>query len=247
MPLLERGTIADQNEETSLPKVVAISQSNYIPWKGYFDLIARSDEFILLDEVQYTSRDWRNRNRIKTSQGPLWLTIPVNSSGKSQQKISEVLVTDRSWNRRHWKSIQRAYAKAPFFSLYEAQLKELFFECNTTSLSQINRTFLTKLCGLLEIRTKISTSSDFPLVEGKSLRLLDLCKKTGADVYLSGPKAKAYLNQAAFEEENVQVEWMDYSEYLPYQQVHPPFDHFVSVLDLLFCVGPHFRKYFKYV
>ena len=96
-------------------KKIAISQSNYIPWKGYFDLINSVDEFILYDDMQYTKRDWRNRNKIKTPQGLQWLTIPVHTKAKYYQKISEVMISDKDWATEHWQKIKQNYFKAKFF------------------------------------------------------------------------------------------------------------------------------------
>src|SRR5689334_23874036 len=101
-------------------KCVAIVQSSYIPWKGYFDLIRAADEFILLDDVQFTKRDWRSRNRIKTKDGLSWLSIPVHTKGRQLQKIAETTTADPSWARRHWKSIESAYARTAFFDAYAA-------------------------------------------------------------------------------------------------------------------------------
>ena len=106
-----------------MSKRIAIVQSSYIPWKGYFDLIAAVDEFVLLDDVQYTKRDWRNRNRIKSSSGPVWLTIPVVVSGRFEQRVCDVLVSDGRWNEKHWRSIRASYARAPYFRASLSSLK----------------------------------------------------------------------------------------------------------------------------
>src|SRR5215470_16574041 len=107
-------------------KKVAIVQSNYIPWKGYFDLIGAVDEFILYDDMQFTRRDWRNRNKIKTSSGVQWLTIPVAVKGKYYQKINETLIQEPDWGRRHYETIRTNYLKTPYFQFYEPQLTDLY-------------------------------------------------------------------------------------------------------------------------
>src|SRR5687767_6291071 len=132
-----------------MSKTVAIVQSNYIPWKGYFDLIDRADEFILLDDVQYTRRDWRNRNRIKTPRGLEWLTIPVEVKGKYHQSIKETVVSDPDWPRRHWSTISQHYARAPFFPLYRERLEELYLTTTERFLSDVNHRFLVALCDVL--------------------------------------------------------------------------------------------------
>src|SRR5207253_4989465 len=137
-------------------KKLAIVQSNYIPWKGYFDLINSVDEFILYDVVQYTRRDWRNRNLIKTREGLHWLTIPVQVKGRYSQTIEETRINDQGWGRRHLEAIRHSYRRAPFFDQYEPLLTELYRECSSDLLSEVNERFLTTICRLLGIPTVIS-------------------------------------------------------------------------------------------
>src|SRR5215217_4697059 len=109
-------------------KTVAIVQSNYVPWKGYFDLVRSADEFVLYDDVQYTRRDWRNRNRIKTADGTQWLTVPVEVKGKYEQTIRETKVGDRGWAENHLTRLRHACGKAPFWRDYQQLLTELYAE-----------------------------------------------------------------------------------------------------------------------
>lgn len=226
-------------------KRVAIVQSNYIPWKGYFDLINMVDEFILMDDVQYTRRDWRNRNLIKTPNGLKWLTIPVNVSGRYYEKIREIGVSDPQWPRRHWDTIRANYAEASCFKEQRPMLEALYLETEETLLSQINLRFLKAICGFLGIKTKLSWSMDYRVVEGKSERLLELCRQAGASKYLSGPSAKAYLDEKLFAAHGIQVCWMDYSGYAEYPQLYPPFEHGVSILDLILNQGASAPKHMK--
>lgn len=226
-------------------KRVAIVQSNYIPWKGYFDLIHSVDEFILFDDMQYTRRDWRNRNRIKTPRGLEWLTIPVENKNRYKQKIKDTVASDPRWAKRHWRSIVHNYSKAKHFSRYRDMLEELFLGTREQSLSLINYRFLTACCDLLGIRTRLSWSMDYRLVEGKTERLIDLCKQTCATEYLSGPTAKAYLDEALFRAEGIKVRYLDYSGYPEYEQLFPPFEHAVSILDLILNTGPDAPQYMK--
>ncbi len=228
-------------------KKVAILQSNYIPWKGYFDLINMVDEFIIYDEMQYTRRDWRNRNRIKTPNGTTWLTIPVEVKGKFHQKINETKISENGWNRKHWDTIRLAYSKTDYFKKYKDFFEDLYITQldDKEGLSDINLILIRKLNELLNINTTILLDKDIGTIEGKTERLLDLCKKRNANVYLSGPAAKDYLDESLFLKENIQVEWMDYSGYPQYNQLHPPFEHGVSVLDLLFNTGDDFPKFMK--
>ncbi len=229
------------------PKRVAIVQSSYIPWKGYFDLIRAADEFILLDDVQFTKRDWRSRNRIKTKDGPSWLTIPVHTKGKYQQTIAETAVSDAEWSRRHWQTIRSAYARAPHFEQYAAPFAALYAAPVSDHLSAINHAFIVAICHALGITTPITWSSEYHPGEGRNERLIELCVKAGATEYLSGPAARDYIDQDAFAASNVSVTFADYSGYPEYQQPHPPFDHFVSALDLVFCTGERALEYMKEV
>src|SRR5687767_4463301 len=117
-------------------KSVAIVQSSYIPWKGYFDLINSVDEFILFDDRQYTRRDWRSRNRIKTARGVSWLSIPISSKGKYTQRIDETEVADPMWAQRHWAMIEQAYRRAPHFDAYCDRIRSLYRDCGETLLSR---------------------------------------------------------------------------------------------------------------
>jgi hypothetical protein len=229
----------------TVSKQVSIVQSNYIPWPGYFDLINSVDEFILFDDVQYTRRDWRNRNKIKSPQGPTWLTIPVHVKGKYDQKICETKVSDSTWPQRHWRSIKNFYTRAPFFNTYKAFFEELYLGCEEEDLSQINFRFLSALCDLLGITTCLSWSSHYELPAGRTERLVALCQQAGATDYLSGPAAQSYLDEVQFATAGISVEWMDYSGYPEYQQLFPPFESALSIVDLILNTGPEAWRYLK--
>jgi hypothetical protein len=224
-------------------KRVAIVQSNYIPWKGYFDLINSVDEFVLFDDVQYTRRDWRNRNRIKTPAGPAWLTIPVSTSGRFEAAIREIRVSDTAWGSRHWRTIRANYARAAHFGTYAPLLEDLYAGCTDLHLSVINRRFLLAVCEMLGIRTKMSWSWEYQVDEGPTERIVSICRQAGAAVYLSGPGAAAYLNPQQFRDANVDLVYFDYSGYREYRQLFPPFEHRVSVLDLILNEGPDAARY----
>lgn len=226
-------------------KKIAILQSNYIPWKGYFDLINMVDEFVLYDDMQYTRRDWRNRNKIKTPQGLKWLTIPVDVKGKYYQKINETLVSDASWSIKHWKTIAQFYSNAQFFKYYSDLFEDFYMYNERQSLSSINAGLIGIINSILGIKTKITFSSDYALLGGKTEKLLGICKQSGADVYLSGPSAKEYFDDTLAEEMGIKVEWMDYSGYPEYCQLYDGFEHGVSVLDLIFNQGPSAIKFMK--
>lgn len=224
-------------------KTVAIVQSNYVPWKGYFDLMARVDEFILYDDVQYTRRDWRNRNRLKSPEGVRWLTIPVQVKGRYLQRIDETFVSEPDWAQRHWETLRSWYGKAPFFKRYEPLFRHMYLSTRERDLSAINRRFLEGLRDLLNIRTPLSCSSEYATGGHKTERLLGICKAASATSYLSGPAAREYLDEDSFRAAGVQVQWMSYEGYPEYPQLHGPFEHGVSVLDLLLNVGEEAPKY----
>ena len=226
-------------------KKIAILQSNYIPWKGYFDLINMVDEFVLYDDMQYTRRDWRNRNMIKTPQGLKWLSIPVDVKGKYFQRINETLISDLNWADRHWQTIKQFYSKSPYFKEYKHFFEAIYLDNTETHLSKINFQFIQLINWILGINTKITWSSDYELLEGQTIRLLGICQQAGAGVYLSGPAARDYFDESLAEQMGIKVQWMDYSSYSEYSQFHPPFEHGVTILDLIFNEGPNATKFMK--
>lgn len=226
-------------------KTVAIVQSNYIPWRGYFDLMNLVDEFILFDDMQYTRRDWRNRNVIKSPAGLKWLTIPVEVKGRYLQSIKDTVISDREWNERHWKTLVHCYGKARHFEAYRERLEDLYLNATETHLSAVNHRFIKFVCELLRIETTITWSMDYRLSGGKTERLADLCEQAGANEYLSGPAARAYLDETEFTGRGIQVSYMDYSGYPEYGQLYPPFASNVSVLDLILNEGPDATRFMK--
>jgi hypothetical protein len=225
-------------------KKVAIIQSNYIPWKGYFDMINMVDEFVFHDDLQYTKDDWRNRNQIKTNNGIRWLTIPCGRNEK--RLICEVELMDDSWQKQHWRILSNSYNKAPYFHYYKHFFEEIYLGKKWIKLSDFNQYMINRICkDLLGIKTIILDSRSFNLTEKKSNRVLELLLKLKAEYYLSGPSAKQYLIMDSFNNHGINVHWMDYNGYSPYPQLHPPFRHDVSIVDLLFNVGPDFGKYMK--
>lgn len=224
---------------------IALLQSNYIPWKGYFHVIDSVDKFVLYDEVQYTKNDWRNRNRIKSATGVVqWLSIPVRVASLAQ-RICETDVACDVWKRKHWNSLRFSYAKAEGFSEFGPQIEEWYSKCPATALSEINRFFIEKVCQVLDIRTPILDSRDFCLEGDKQQRIISLCKALGADEYLSGPAARSYIDLKLFNDNGINVIWQDYSRYPSYPQCGDTFEHAVSILDVLFNVGSNARQFIK--
>lgn len=230
-----------------MSKKVAILQSNYIPWKGYFDMIAAVDEFILYDDMQYTRRDWRNRNQIKTPQGVQWLTIPVQVKGKYHQKIRDTEIEGSDWAAAHWKALLQNYRRAPHFAEIAEWLEPLYSGEPCDYLSQLNRRFLETICGYLSIKTVISNSWDYTLIDGKTERLADLCAQAGGTEYISGPAARSYVDEQVFADKGIVLSWFDYNDYPEYPQQWGEFTHGVTILDLLFNCGREAPRYMKYL
>ena len=223
---------------------VAILQPNYIPWKGYFDLINKVDIFVIYDTVQYTKNDWRNRNKIKTLNGIEWITIPVTQKSLNQT-IDETMVVNPAWKKKHWNTLKCNYGKAKYFKEYKSYFEHLYCSIETMYLSQINYLFIKTICDILDINTKIMFSSEFNMPENRVEKLIYMCKALDADVYISGPAAKNYLDESLFNANNIRVQWMDYTSYPKYSQLSPPFEHGVTILDLIFNEGPNSKKYIK--
>jgi len=228
-------------------KKIAIVQSNYIPWKGYFDLISAVDEMIVYDDMQYTRRDWRNRNRIKTPQGVQWLTVPVVSKGKYFQSIRATEIDGSEWALSHWKALELNYRRAPFFREISDWVKPIYINENHTNISDLNRLFITEICKYLNINTLITSSWDYELVDGRTERLANLCAQAGGNEYISGPAARDYIDEEIFMAMGITLSWFEYDDYPAYQQLWGEFIHAVTILDLLFNCGKDAPLYMKHV
>lgn len=216
-----------------------ILQPSYIPWRGYFHQIHKADLFVFYDCVQYDDRGWRNRNRIKTPQGTVWLTIPVKAKGVQQAgtPIHQIPICwDSTWNEKHWASICHNYSRAPYFREY-AGLVEVFYRRRDERLVDFVCDTTEQLARILGIhRTRFVRSSSLPATGAKTERLLSILRHVGASHYISGPSARAYLDLESFARAGITVEFMVY-DYLPYPQLYGAFEPQVSILDLLFNTG----------
>lgn len=219
-----------------MTKTVVVLQSNYIPWKGYFDLINDADEFIFYDDLQYTKNDWRNRNKLKTPIGSEWITIPAGSN--TNRLICDVEIKDMSWQQKHWKTLQQNYQRSPHFGSYRAFFEDFFLGHQWTNLSALNQYLVQQIATqFLGIKTTFLDSRKFVLTGQKQYRLIDLLIQAGAERYISGPAAKSYIIPSHFETKGIELVWKNYCGYPEYPQLFPPFEHTVSILDLLFNVG----------
>lgn len=224
--------------------VTSVIQSNYLPWRGYFDIIGMSDIFVFYDDVQYTKNDWRNRNIVKTNNGNLWLTVPCGDNIK--RLIYEVKILNNNWQKKHYQSIIQNYARAKHFDYLKNFLKYVYLEKQWTHLSELNQYLIEKIStDYLGFNCKFYRSNDFSINGDKNERLVELLFKVGATEYISGPSAKDYIDFNKFEQAGIKIKWMNYSGYKEYPQQFPPFDPNVSILDLLLNCGPDSKKYLK--
>lgn len=234
-----------------MSRTVVITQSNYLPWRGYFDMLRSADEVILLDSVQYTRRDWRNRNLIKTASGCVWLTVPVEVKGRYHQAVDETRVSDVTWAESHRRTIDLAYRRAAHYADVAAWFDPLLAGLSAQPmLSQINETLLRAICERLGLTMPIRRCTD--LLDREAMRTLDpterlvqLALAAGADRYLSGPAAMAYLDVSAFTARGVSVDWMSYDGYPEYPQLWGAFEPRVSVIDLMFNTGPDAANFLR--
>jgi hypothetical protein len=231
-------------------KKACVMQSNYIPWKGYFDLIRHSDVFIFLDDVQYTKETWRNRGLVKSSIGLQWLSVPVDYKYSAVPAIQDITVANTGWSKKHLDRLSSYYRWAPFYEETMAYLKTIYEVVRGfTHLSDINHFLLRHISDKLGIETIFHTSSE--LLERDVLagfshnadRLVRLCKAVGADICLNGPSAKAYTDDDYCDAHGVKVLYADYSHYCEYPQLHGDFHHGVSIIDLLMMTGADARSY----
>jgi hypothetical protein len=228
-------------------KKIAILQSNYIPWRGYFDLIGYVDEFVIFDDMQYTKGDWRNRNQIKTPNGLEWLTIPVQVKGKYNQKISEVQTDGSTWISQHLKALERNYARSKSFEEVMPWILSLYSELSEKSLSEINLHLIREICLYLGISTPITLSTRYSTHEDPSSRLAQITREAGGAVYVSGPAARSYLNEGPFIQRDLRVDWFNYGNYSDYPQLWGEFKTNVSVLDLILNCGTGAPGFLRFV
>lgn len=228
-------------------KNILITQSNYIPWKGYFDSIALCDVFVVYDDMQYTKRDWRNRNMIKASKEIKWLTIPVEVKGRFFQKINETKIALNTWNLSHLDIIKQSYSKANAFKTHFPFIEQVYKTCTYDYLSDVNLHFIKEINQFLGITTEIKLSSDFDLHDERTQRLVDICDELNGTDYYSGPAAKAYMDETKFKDKNISVNYIDYSGYAEYEQINGEFTHAVSIIDLILNTGDKAKNHMKFI
>ena len=217
---------------------IAILQPNYIPWKGVFDLINQVDVFVFYDDVQYTKKDWRNRNKIKTPNGEIWLSVPVLHKGKRYQNISDTKIdTSKNWQQKHYKSIEKSYQKAPYFNEYKYLLDDIYINNKWSNISELNVYSTKHIAKLLDIDVEWYLSSQLSC-DGKKNgeKIINICKKLGCNYFINGPSSKSFMDQKLFNEASITLEYMAYN-YKAYKQLYPPFNHKVTIFDVIFNCG----------
>ncbi len=227
-------------------KKIAILQSNYIPWKGVFDMMSQVNCFIFFEDVQFTRRDWRTRNRIKTPNGLIWLSIPVKKANRDDTKIYEVEISqEENWQEKHYRAIFQNYKKAKFFDEYHFLIEEIYLKNKWQNLSEFNIFHNKLIANILGIKVDFINSKDLKTDGFKSDKLINICKKVDASHYLSGPSAKAYMDIDKFQKNNIEVEFINYNCYPVYSQLYQNFYHEVSILDVLFNCGNDSKNFIK--
>ena len=218
-----------------------ITQSNYIPWAGFFSSMNMVDIFVVYDEMQFTKRDWRNRNLINTPKGLKWLTIPICVKGNYLQKINECKISNFKWNIDHWNIIKENYKNAKYYKEISMFLEPLYKNCNHVFLTDINLYFINALNHYLNINTKIITSPVVDKSIDRNQRLIKICKDFNIINYFSGPSAKAYIEPQLFTNQNINLIFWDYNEFIKKLNRDSELKQ-VSIIDSLFNEGPEIIK-----
>lgn len=219
-------------------KTVVILQSNYLPWKGYFDLANDADIFVFYDTVKYTKNDWRNRNILYTKNGKQWLTVPIAGSAVKQM-INEVTLTNDKWQQEHYRSMYYGYKSAPYFTDLDEFINSLYLERSWTNLSELNQSLIKEISKRVGSKTEFVKSEDIAVEGDRINRLIEILKKLNATKYISGPAAKDYLagSEHIFADNGIELSYKDYSGYKEYKQLNTPFEHGVSIVDVIANVG----------
>jgi hypothetical protein len=213
----------------------AIIQSNFLPWRGYFDIIHDVDVFVFLEDVQYTHRDWRNRNKVKTPGGVKWISVPV-LGGINQLIYKAQIDYSQNWREKHKQTIHHSYAAAPYYDSYKSEIFEIFSK-KFNSLSELNIFSIKKISKILGIETKFFNSKELHTDGTKNEKLVKICQTVDADLYLSGPAAKDYIDNDRFSTVKIELCYKDYTGYPVYPQLWGNFESAVSIIDVIFNCG----------
>lgn len=216
--------------------ILTAHQPVYLPWLGLFHKIALADRFCIFDIAQYQTRDFNNRNRIKTSSGVLWLSVPTESKNHFQKRLVDIKIINNGWNRKHFKSIDLAYRKAPYYQDYISQIEEILIKKTYIYLADLNLATLEFGLKTLGICKPIEIASQHAFGGEKSDLVLDMCQKLGASVYIFGSQGRNYAQKESFSAVDIDVRFQDY-QHPTYPQLHGDFVPYLSIIDLIFNAG----------
>lgn len=215
---------------------VTILQPSYLPWLGFFEQMSRSDKFVLLDDVQYTRRDWRNRNKVRVKEGWVWLTVPVQQKSRFSQSLLETRIDNSvSWRRKHLETLRQHYCKAPFFEKYFPRCQQVY-EKDWTFLFDLCLETINLIKEEMGIETPLLRSSEMKPGGEKTERLVSICRELGATHYLSGESGSNYIAEEDFSSQGIALEYQNY-EHPVYPQRYTGFVPHLSAIDLLFNCG----------
>lgn len=221
--------------------ILSAHQPVFLPWCGLLHKIAVADTFVSFDNVQYMPKEWQNRNRVKTAQGAQWLTVPVLRKGHREKPLRLIEINNQApWKRKHWRALELAYAKAPFWDMYAPGLADLYRR-DWQYLSDLNERVLQWLLTCYGINTRLLRASDYTFYGAKSMLVLDMCRKLRADRYVFGALGRDYADVDAFEAAGVEAVFQDYRHPV-YPQQHGAFVSHLSAADLLFNCGPDSQR-----
>lgn len=221
--------------------ILTAHQPVYLPWLGLFHKIALADLFCFFDIAQYQTKDFNNRNKIKTHSGDIWLSVPVESKNHFGKSVGEIRIVQDGWQRKHVKSISMAYKKAPYFENYIGELAAILTSQSLETLSALNLAILRFAARNLDITTPIVMASDYDFKGTKSDLVLDMCVQLKADTYIFGAQGRDYADAESFRVRGVDPYFQDY-RHPQYRQLHGEFKPYMSIIDLLFNEGPRSRE-----
>jgi hypothetical protein len=218
--------------------ILTAHQPTYLPWLGLFDKIARADQFCIFDVCPMEDSGYENRTKILTHQGEQWLTVPVRKS--RSEHLSELrIVGDLPWARKHWRSIEQAYRKAPFWDRYAPDLEPFYLATHWQRLVDLDEVLLRWCMNALGLRRPVRRASTLgPLAGVKSELVLSMCKAMGADVYVFGAMGREYADVEAFKKAGIEARFQEYQQPTYPQVGGNSFVPKLSVLDLIMNVGP---------
>lgn len=226
--------------------IVAAHQPHYLPWLGYLDKVAKADVFVVMDNLQFEAQNYQNRQRLKLSDGPGWLTVPLLHGGQTESLLDKRIAASpnpkQHWQHRHWNTLLLNYGKAPYFAHYADELEDVFTR-PWASLVELDLHMLGLAMRWLDIRTPILRSSQIGFTGYKTDRLIDMCLKLGARCYLTGSGGSAgYLDSEKMGRAGVGVIWQQFTHPLyPQRYERRGFASHLGFLNLLLNCGPASR------